>query len=366
MTFRSILFPGAPDWAARDPDGPPDFFRDLNLDQIVAAATAGKDEYNLKPFFYVPLHDSDAIAYRHEVMQALNNPRVLSILQAFAQSMRAMREQMAAAEKRYYTQQKERWFLDAMDLYCDAVTRLAHDLSLEEFESRGLLGLRDYLVAYTSSDRFTSLRQQTKELKANLASISYCVHVDSPHFRVSHCETESDYSADVQATFDRFRQGTVKDYKFQFSNSPDMNNVEAIILEFVSRLHPDIFSALRAYCANHKASVNHTVTTFDREIQFYISYREHMTRLEAAGLEFCYPRVVNGTKEVLNRRGFDLALAGKLVGEGVAPVCNDFHLRGCERIIVVSGPNQGGKTTFARTFGQLHYLASLGLPVPGR
>jgi len=101
-------------------------------------------------------------------------------------------------------------------------------------------------------------------------------------------------------------------------------------------------------------------------VQFYVSYLEYLNRLKDAGLSFCYPQVTDRTKEVFSTETFDLALATKLVSDKVTVVTNDFFLKGDERIFVVTGPNQGGKTTFARMFGQLHHLAGIGYLVPGQ
>ncbi|MGH3003325.1 MAG: MutS-related protein, partial [Gaiellaceae bacterium] len=98
--------------------------------------------------------------------------------------------------------------------------------------------------------------------------------------------------------------------------------------------------------------------------QFYLAYLEHVERIEKSGLTFCRPDVSSNSRETAAEGLFDLALAGKLAGEGRLVVRNDLSLRGPERILIVTGPNQGGKTTFARAFGQLHHLAGLGLPVP--
>ena len=108
-------------------------------------------------------------------------------------------------------------------------------LANAELKSRGFLRFRDYLASYADSDRFASLLSETKRLKADLAAMEYCVLTKAASFTVRKYEGETDYSAEVEKTFEKFKQGAVKDYSVKFSTSEEMNHIEAKILEFVSQ-----------------------------------------------------------------------------------------------------------------------------------
>ena len=365
MPFRSILFDGSDIGAAIAQPEAPDFFTDLHLDKVVASVTAGREGYDLTSFFYAPLKDVETIAYRQEVFRDIEGPALLGSVRSFAQKMRAMRDHLGRAARVHYRYEKERWFLDAADIYCDAVAVLAQDLTLAEPRSRGFMALRDYLTTYIASDDFTALLADTQKVKADLDGITYRLRIAGPRIKVSRYEPAPDYSAEVAQTFEKFKQGAVKEYRFDLSSWPDMNHVEAAVVDLVARLHPDIFGSLDQYCDRHRGYLDEMIGRFDREVQFYVAYLEHIERFRPAGLAFCYPHVTDRSKEIHGRAVFDLALAEMLVHENTPVVTNDFYLEEPERILVVSGPNQGGKTTFARTVGQLHHLAGIGCPVPG-
>jgi DNA mismatch repair protein MutS len=366
MTFQSILFQRAEDGARAETAAEPAFFKDLNLDQVVEALVAGKQEYNLRPFFYTTLHHIEAIRYRQEVMSDLEGRTLYRCITSFAEAMHAMRQHLAQAGKLHYKRQQQRWFVDAVRLYCEAVKTLVDDLREIDVQSQGFRDFHAYLAEYVQSARFTSLVAETEHVIADLATVRYNLLIKGNTIKVLKYESEIDYSADVEATFAKFKQGAAKNYLAQFPKGPDMNHVEAQVLDCVAQLYPDVFDSLDSYCTRNSEYLDPTIGLFDREVQFFVAYLEYAASFRAAGLKFCYPQLSAQSKDVLGKEVFDVALAHKLIRERLPVVCNDFHLTDSERIMVVSGPNQGGKTTFARTFGQLHYLAGLGGLVPGR
>ncbi len=365
-------FPGllsgaaAPAGRAAEQDADRSFARDLNLDQIVAAVAGDREERDLITMVLSGrLHDADAVYYRQEVFRDLEDPPLFTQVQRFADLMREVRAHLRQLTKMSYHYQREGWLLDAAAIYCDAVQSLADHLVSARLSSRALLAFRDYLDSYVASAGFAALVSDTASQKDTLGRIRYLTRIRGDRVDVTRYHEEADYSAAVLATFERFKQGAVKDYLIKYRARPGMNHIAAQVLDLVARLFPEEFAALDEYCRRHDGFLDEGIRRADQELQFYLAYLHHIRPLRAAGLRFCYPEVSAASRHVHATDTFDLALAHKLVAERKPVVTNDFHLEGRERVFAVTGPNQGGKTTFARTFGQLHHLAAVGCPVPG-
>ncbi|HUO39632.1 MAG TPA: DNA mismatch repair protein MutS, partial [Mycobacterium sp.] len=360
--FSSILFT---DPAPVDLDelSPPECFTDLHLDQIVDAVVSGNSDDHLEQFFYAPARGVVEVGYRHGVFRDLENDQTREPIEGFVNGMRIMRRHLRNASKIWHPLQKQGWFVHAVEAYCGVLASLRSDLTQTRISSRGLRGFADYLADYVDSDRFATLVAETDAVQAELGNIRYNVHIKGLRVHVEKFGGQSDYSADVAATFERFWREAGRDYRVSLKDYPDMSHVEEQILECVAKLYPATFRLLRDYCARNGDFVDSTIATFDREIQFYLSYLGFMRRFHPVGLAFGYPEVSAGFEGVYAEDAFDLALAIKQLRKPGPMVCNDFRLGGAERIFVVTGPNQGGKTTFARMIGQLAYLGALGCPV---
>jgi len=363
--FCSILFPN--DCAEVPDEGrAPDHFRDLNLDQITRAITDGRESYTLLPFFYAPAPDVATIEYRQAVMRDVERPPIRVALEAFAAGMQTLNSIFERARRAYYEHERSRLLLAAAQTYVRSVTELEHALSVsQDATSCGMRRLRAHLRHVVASERFGAFAADTRRTAADLAAIRYGLLLKDDRVGVRSYPREAEQSPEAVATFaalsgapdaDAIAPGAVSDVA--------VNHIQAQILDRLALLYPGPFAALAAFRERHAEFVDASIRRFTREIQFYLAYAEYIERFRRAGLSFCYPRV-SAAKEIRCRAAFDAALAGTLIAEHRPIVCNDIDLHGSERIVVVSGPNQGGKTTFARMFGQLHFLASLGCPVPG-
>jgi len=126
--FVSILFDGPSPDLEIEGCAVPEFFADLHLDQIVDSAIAARDQYALKPFFYLPIEKLETIQYRQEILRDLESPDLNAAVSGFAKRMQTVRERLEQSARLYYEFQKLFLFVDAASAYCAALTQLAGEL----------------------------------------------------------------------------------------------------------------------------------------------------------------------------------------------------------------------------------------------
>lgn len=367
--FFSILYPTREHAEYVRQTQAPNCFHDLNLDQIVTPILASRKDYALDSFYYTPLRDPDTVLYRQDVLRQFENERLREALAGFSQAihdldgqMSGIRRDLSEADSYHNNYLTRGRMLDCAERYCKAISQLL-ELSFPPLESEGLRSFFTYLSDYCRTEEFLILSSCVRELREDFSKVRYCMLIKDGTISVRKYEEQPDHSRQLLSCFEKFRQGEVKDYRQKMYEAPSAEHVEAAVLNMVAGYYKEEFGRLNHFCKNHLGFINDVILCFSREVQFYLAWLEYIRPLQCAGLPFCYPQICGGTEYLHTNGCFDLALAQLKKGEVVV---NNFVLNRPELIIAVTGPNQGGKTTFARAFGQIHYLAALGLCVPGR
>lgn len=337
----------------------PACFGDLNLDAVLAVVTAGLEEYDLGAMFAQPLPDVASVVYRQSVFADLEVDGVREALTAFVDGLRAVRRQVAAVDGIEGVHERSSRGLDAIIRYRDVLTALSEGLDRHPPRAPALIGLAEALHDHLVDDEFTSMCHEARQLREDLSQVRYNVLIRGSRVTVGGYDGETDHAAEVLALFDRFRRESAESRLHEDRATGPLDRIEAQVLDMVARLHPDLFRRAARFWQDHHRPVDPLLASLERELRFYLAYHALVRRLRAAGLPVCLPEMTSGSVSAIST--YDLALAQRTQDI----VTNDVRLDAQERLLVVSGPNQGGKTTLVRTLGQLHHLASVGCPVPG-
>lgn len=348
---------------------PADAVEDLFLNRILSGVEQQRvDDLDAAPSRRLPplLRTPAEVRSRQDLLRDLEAPQVRAAVDAFLDRMRNARAAARNARRTEHPLPGRLWRVEAAARSTRAVLTLRRALAAAGPESARLRMVCEYLDRLARSTAFADLAEDVATLGRALQELVYLLDVRRDRIRVTRDTGAADYGAEVTATFARFAHGDPDDYWLGNVSTTGMNAVTAAVLDAVAELHPEIFRAVDAFVARHHEPTDATLAEFERDVAFPLEYLAFIEPLRAAGLPFCYPEVdaESGAIRVLD--AFDLALAAQLAGTQEHVVCNDLELSPAERIVVVTGPNKGGKTTYARAIGQLHVLAALGLPVPGR
>ncbi len=141
-------------------------------------------------------------------------------------------------------------------------------------------------------------------------------------------------------------------------------------------LFRDLSSVMEKISKPVAAALNHYVhvhggflTHLRDDLAFYLGAAALLTELQAHGLPVCRPEIADMDERVCEiEENYNVCLALQLIREGTEENLVRSRVQlGDEaaRIWILTGPNQGGKTTYMQAVGLSQELAQAGLFVPG-
>lgn len=350
--------------------------RDLNLDRVLDRITRqGYIRDTTEKYLCAPALDARTIYYRQAVYKdfvRLNDFveeifRVVNKTQNIETSRRVLWNQ-----SKINVIEKLKEASNVADSYFEIFEELAELLknNKDTFESEGMIALADRVCEYAYGDDYKLLKETIKETNTTIEdSRALKLWVEfGPGLKAS------------MATLCEVSKNQIVPEGFLsklFGGKKDDANDFILVKNYQFGIENDL-EAVRKEVILHIAGIITAMTTgmsrffgdLRTEVSFYMGVAKIIEKAEEIGMPTCFPKVAEESqgKCMYAKDLYDLSMAlylGKpkerITEEDL--VFNDMAMEDGE-FMIITGPNQGGKTTFLRAAGIAQVLMQAGAPVP--
>lgn len=364
--WTTLLLP--PGVQAPGPGPDDETLADLNLDRVLDAVLAGHTaDDRLTRALRTPLPSADAVAFRQAVLRDLATRGLADLLRAFVESAARVGAGLRQAARARHVVQRHLAHLTSASEHVAATRALAEGLAAMPPGSTALSLLAAHARAVSASPAFAQLSRDAAETRAALREAVFRLQIRGNRLTLGRGDGDaSSPVTEAALVWQPFLEGDPRPRVLPHPAGTEPDALATAIVERTARLHPAAFAALERFAGRHPRFTDDGLATAARELPLYLGAADWAARLDAAGMPTCLPHVADADVPVRLLAAYDADLALQHAWDDHTVVPNDVELRPGERVIVVTGPNQGGKTTFARAVGQVMHLAAVGLPVPAR
>jgi len=344
-----------------------DIIKDLNMD-IIFRTMAREDNFvamNVRKVIMVPLETPGQIIYRQDIIKDFYNNQTM--LEAMYECVKRQQKALAVykeeTEKNRTRQaRKAAQIIETLKYLGQGQDDLIFlssllDKNKSSLKSEGLMALMQRL----GSIKLQQIKEKIDDmdffvsgggagytfqfgggLKIGRAVVNYC----SP---VQNTKKKSKKKG-FQKLYDKYiKKNSIQINSNELLQKDTMHLKEFTIQHILNIFQPYLFQMMAFY--NH----------FTEEIAFYMGVVNFMKRMDELNITLAMPEPQPlGTKDTKFKNLYELSMAvylqKKPVGNNLALVNN--------LLLIITGANQGGKSTFLRSYGLAQVLMQCGLPVP--
>ncbi len=358
---------------------------DLALDRIVHALDVdGRHHRVIRDTLYTLCTDAATIEYRQEILgDLLRSPDLLDSLRALLPGLASLVEPRSTRWPGSDSPLVEVMMrLGELDQYITCIDGMLAALNAARgIRSSGLLRLKEGVRQLAKEPEVCALRQELPELQeligvASSVTVGLNLGPDLQPESITIVDLNRYRFAGPRSLLRRLLPGAAPAGR---TGRTPIHEVGPVSIRKDSQLYRDLQKLLEAATAPLARALAryrdvHTgpLAALEGELAFLTGAATLFARLESAGVSVCRPEIAPASEGAFTlHQTVNLALGLQMLGTDRGQslerrlVANDVLFDPGTRLLLLTGPNRGGKTTYCRAIGQAQVLFQAGLYVPG-